>query len=128
MKVLRSLGISLIAVLAWPQLAGAQHHTPLPHPVGAPGQIHSNASQAGSQWTPLTNQPDFLLDGAANPILLTDGTVLVQDAGFPDWWRLTPDNKGSYVNGTWTQIASLPCWIQPALSLVCRTAGRPADH
>jgi len=25
-----------------------------------------------------------------------------------DWWKLTPDNKGSYLNGTWTQLASLP--------------------
>ena len=34
--------------------------------------------------------------------------MLIQDAGFPDWWRLTPDQFGSYVNGTWSQIASLP--------------------
>jgi hypothetical protein len=56
----------------------------------------------------LTHQPTFLSNGASNPILLTDGTVLIQDTGFPDWWKLTPDKHGSYVNGTWTQIASLP--------------------
>jgi hypothetical protein len=43
---------------------------------------------------------------------LTDGTVLVQalakGAGSPDWWRLTPDSSGSYLDGTWTQVASLP--------------------
>jgi hypothetical protein len=61
----------------------------------------------------LTHQPDFLLDGASSPILLTDGTVLVQDAGFPDWWKLTPDERGSYVNGTWTQVASLPADYSP---------------
>ena len=27
--------------------------------------------------------------------------------GFSDWWKLTPDINGSYVNGTWTQVASL---------------------
>ena len=27
--------------------------------------------------------------------------------GFSDWWKLTPDINGSYVNGTWTQLASL---------------------
>jgi hypothetical protein len=39
--------------------------------------------------------------------------VLVQDAGFPDWWKLTPDKSGSYINGTWTQIASLPDTYSP---------------
>ena len=31
----------------------------------------------------------------------------------PDWWRLTPDANGSYVNGTWSQIASLPAGYGP---------------
>ena len=39
--------------------------------------------------------------------------MLVQDTGFPDWWKLTPDQNGSYVNGTWTQIASLPATYSP---------------
>jgi hypothetical protein len=39
--------------------------------------------------------------------------VIVQDAGCPDWWRLTPDDTGSYANGTWTQIASLPPGYAP---------------
>jgi hypothetical protein len=51
--------------------------------------------------------------GAANPLLLTDGTVLLQEGGCQDWWRLTPDNKGNYVNGTWTQLASLPSDYSP---------------
>ncbi len=29
------------------------------------------------------------------------------------WWRLTPDNTGSYVNGTWTQLASDPSGYGP---------------
>jgi len=45
--------------------------------------------------------------------LLTDGTVLVQNAGCPDWWRLTPDSSGSYVNGVWTQVALLPPGYSP---------------
>jgi hypothetical protein len=61
----------------------------------------------------LANQPTFLPNGASNPILLTDGTVLFQDTGFPDWWKLTPDKTGSYVNGTWSQIASLPASYSP---------------
>ena len=46
--------------------------------------------------------------GAANPLLLTDGTVIVASGNSPYWYKLTPDINGSYVNGTWSQIASLP--------------------
>jgi len=41
-------------------------------------------------------------------MLLTDGTVLVheeQDGGEVNWFKLTPDIFGSYVNGTWSQVA-----------------------
>jgi len=79
-----------------------------------------SAASAGSPWQPLKNQPPFTSNscnggepGAANPLLLTDGTVIVQDAGCQDWWRLTPDNHGSYANGTWSQIASLPPGYAP---------------
>jgi len=117
-KALQIFGIALTALLAWPQVAGAQHRlTPIPHPIGspqkAPVQAARVAGSAASPWTPLTNQPNFLVDGTANPILLMDGSVLVQDAGFPDWWKLTPDQKGSYVNGTWTQVASTPTGYSP---------------
>jgi len=43
--------------------------------------------------------------------LLTDGTVLAQDSNIEnviDWWKFTPDDTGSYINGTWTQVASPP--------------------
>jgi hypothetical protein len=127
-KFLQTFGITLIALLAWPQFAGAQRLKPIPHPVSAvqhaPAQAQAKAQVAGqsnlpanqapaSPWTPMTNQPNFLVDGASVPILLTDGSVLVQDAGFPDWWKLTPDKNGSYVNGTWTQVASLPATYSP---------------
>lgn len=59
------------------------------------------------------NQPTFLTYGADNPILLTDGAVLVQDRQHQDWWKLTPDQHGSYVNGTWTEVASLPAGYAP---------------
>jgi PASTA domain-containing protein/List-Bact-rpt repeat protein len=64
-------------------------------------------------WQELTNPPPF--DPGAM-FLLTDGTVMVQAleagpggaAGSPIWWLLTPDSSGSYVDGTWSQVASLP--------------------
>jgi hypothetical protein len=92
---------------------GTPHLTPLPpmddfNPVPRIG-----LKDPSSPWAPLNNQPTFLGRGASNPILLTDGTVLIQDEGSQDWWRLTPDLSGSYVNGTWTPIASLPAGYSP---------------
>jgi hypothetical protein len=130
MQVLQAFGIALIALLAWPLVAGAQRLTPIPRrgaarqqaQVLAKAAVSAHANTAGSAspaspWTPLTNQPTFLdpinCAAAANPILLTDGTVLVQDGGCQDWWKLTPDKNGSYVNGTWNQIASLPAGYSP---------------
>jgi hypothetical protein len=91
-----------------------------PRPTLAPALALSANSTTASPWQALNNQPPFTsticnggVPGAANPLLLTDGTVIVQDAGCPNWWRLTPDNTGSYVNGTWTQIASLPPGYSP---------------
>jgi hypothetical protein len=119
MKAVRSLGIAACAAMLLP-LARADHDVkPLPHPIrqpGQPGAASSGTSASGtaaSPWTPLVNQPTFLADGASNPILLTDGTILIQDAGFPDWWKLTPDSSGSYVNGTWSQMDSLPATYSP---------------
>ena len=40
-------------------------------------------------------------------LLLTDGRLMCQDADAVDWWALTPDSQGSYINGTWHQLASM---------------------
>jgi hypothetical protein len=61
-------------------------------------------------WTPLTNQPTFL---ASTALLLTDGRVLVQVSGARDWWTLTPDLTGSYLNGTWKRSGPLPKGYAP---------------
>src|SRR5580692_2051904 len=58
----------------------------------------------------LVHQPP---DGSGISLLLTDGTVITQGNGESDWAKLTPDNKGSYVNGTWKRIASLPSGYVP---------------
>src|SRR5579862_1152349 len=52
----------------------------------------------------LKNQPPA---GALVTYQMTDGTVLAQSENESTWYKLTPDNTGSYVNGTWTQVASL---------------------
>jgi len=57
---------------------------------------------AGS-WVPLTTQPSF---SANHMMLLTDGSVLVQALATNNWWKLSPDVNGSYVNGSWTALAN----------------------
>jgi hypothetical protein len=61
-------------------------------------------------WQPLSHQPTF---NANTALLLTDGTVMVQAYLTGNWWRLTPDNTGSYINGTWSQLASMPSGYGP---------------
>ena len=53
-------------------------------------------------------------------LLESDGTVLVHDepdndatGGTNIWWKLTPDPSGSYADGTWSQIASMPAAYTP---------------
>jgi hypothetical protein len=55
---------------------------------------------------PLDEQPPELV---GLPLLLTDGSVMFQggDAA-THWWKLTPDASGSYLHGSWSQLASLP--------------------
>jgi hypothetical protein len=85
MKMLRVLGLGLV-ILTWAGLAQAQ------------------------TWTSLTNQPTFFPDTS---VLLTDGTVMTHQYNSPTWWRLTPDNTGSYLNGTWSQLASMQSTYAP---------------
>ena len=66
-----------------------------------------------SQAQTLTNLTHPAPDGAQLTFLLTDGTILAQGFNDTDWWKLTPDINGSYVNGTWTQVASLPSGYSP---------------
>lgn len=58
----------------------------------------------------LVNQPP---DTAGLGFLLTDGTVMFQGGGLADWIKLTPDISGSYLNGTWSSLASLPSGYSP---------------
>ena len=88
----QKLGIILACLLTWSLVASAQSWTPLNHQPCSVGQ------------------PCFL-PGTA--LLLTDGTVMAIDTFAGAWYRLTPDRYGSYVNGTWSQVASLPVGYAP---------------
>src|SRR5213595_4031575 len=111
--------VVVLVVLACAELADAQSFPrlqPVPPKKDATVLKATPALAPGSPWQLLTNQPPVLdpFDcGPGNPILLTDGTVMLQDDGCRDWWKLTPDEFGSYVNGTWTQLASTPAGYSP---------------
>jgi hypothetical protein len=86
MKVLRTLGIALIAGLALVSMASAQ------------------------KWQNLKHPPAFQSDTA---VLLTDGRPMVHEYNTPNWWALQPDQSGSYVNGTWKKLASMSSSYAP---------------
>jgi hypothetical protein len=84
----------------------------------APTTATTTTSGTSSPWTPLVNPPPFGTPGTM--LLESDGTVLVHDepdnnvtGGTNIWWRLTPDSHGSYIDGTWSQIASMPADYTP---------------
>lgn len=76
----------------------------------APAAVAQPAAKPGGTWTALRNIP---LSGAGFMLLLTDGTVIVSEVSTTRWWRLTPDVTGSYLNGTWSQIAAMPSGYTP---------------
>ena len=90
MKVLRTFGVGLVFLVMLTGLASA-----------------------AGQWTPLKNQPTF--SGAGIMLLLTDGRVMVHEeqANDQNWYTLTPDKTGSYVNGTWKKLATMPSGYAP---------------
>ena len=125
-----SLGACLVTIfvmLAIPRMAHAQSATPpaqsipprhpsrpfgaRPNPKPAAAltasvpAASSPAPVLANNWTPLTNQPTFF---ANTMLLLTDGRILVQDTANTDWYFFTPDSTGSYINGTWSSIGSMP--------------------
>jgi hypothetical protein len=65
------------------------------------------ATAAGAAgWTPLINRPS--VNSIQLMILMTDGSIMVHT--FDDiqtWVRLTPDSKGSYINGTWVTLGKM---------------------
>ncbi|MFI5299534.1 MAG: hypothetical protein ACHREM_15700 [Polyangiales bacterium] len=77
---------------------------------GAPGH---GGGQGSGKWTTVANTPVTAAPGFS--ILLTDGSVMVQDLNTygNGWWKLTPDTTGSYVNGTWTTLAPMPNGYAP---------------
>jgi|HubBroStandDraft_6_1064221.scaffolds.fasta_scaffold00098_7 hypothetical protein len=72
--------------------------------------IASSQEPATGTWVKLKNQPTFQTDTA---LLLTDGTVMMHQYNSGTWWKLTATPEGSYVNGTWTKLASMQTGYAP---------------
>jgi hypothetical protein len=69
---------------------------------------------AAGTWTRAKNAPP---SAVGHPLLLTDGSVLINSFFFSShadpWYRLVPDNTGSYVHGTWYKAGVLPSGYNP---------------
>jgi hypothetical protein len=76
-------------------------------------QLESRIAMSNSgTWTPLTNMMPGGGSGTGNMMLLSSGVVMIQGggdnlAGYANWYALTPDARGSYVDGTWSQLGSM---------------------
>jgi hypothetical protein len=81
-----------------------------------PAATAPNLAPTGpSPWVQLKHPPPFTPD---TMLLASDGTVLVHAVthignGTSKWYKLTPDSSGSYANGTWSQIPSMPSGYNP---------------
>jgi hypothetical protein len=86
------------------------HVGPYQQPFVAPSSAKSGT------WADVGSLP--FKDGPWNSLLLTDGTVIIQDfCTVPNqWYKLTPDSKGKYEDGTWSKIATLPSGYSPLFS------------
>jgi hypothetical protein len=71
-------------------------------------EIQPSRSQAGAWSHVNASMPTGLASSnRLQMTLLTDGSVMcMMGTNGIDWYKLTPDVKGKYENGTWSQLAS----------------------
>jgi hypothetical protein len=79
--------------MAWSLLLMAATVVMAPLPGGAVGS-----------WQTITSFP---YSGPGHMLLLTDGTVMVQNNGGTGWYALKPDTHGHYLNGNWSTLNSM---------------------
>lgn len=100
----------------YPNKYGAPAHYDSSRPLGHVGRLEGpfvarHHASTGS-WTDVSGRLPFT-NGPWAPQQLTDGTVLVQDYCTSQWYRLTPDKKGQYTDGSWSPIAAMPNGYEP---------------
>src|SRR5438105_1752940 len=106
----KRLGAALPAVAAEP---GPPPSPPLRAPAGHAPAAFSREQALEGAWSNLTNVPPGGPFNFGNPLLLTDGTVIIHRTDTPDWYKLTPNAAGSYIDGTWSKIASMQAGYGP---------------
>jgi len=113
-NLLSVLAAATAVLLTTTALAKPGHMTPLP---SRHGWDHSKKpfiappSSGSGTWTPVANT--FPGSTPDTSLQLTDGTVMMHDICTSNWYRLTPDNTGSYVNGTWSTMGAMPSGYAP---------------
>ena len=80
-----------------------------PFTPGPPSLFSPEGAPVGA-FANVVNNPGVNLN---SPMQLTDGSIIAGVSCTRNWWRLTPDINGSYLNGTWAQIADLPVGHAP---------------
>ncbi len=95
-----------------PKFLRLQRTPPRPPPRRHAVTAAMRARAKAGGWQELANLNTWS-NGPATALLMTDGTVLVQDYCTPNWYRLTPDSTGSYQNGKWSTVAPMPSSYGP---------------
>lgn len=121
---LATTGVSLLTLAAILSLGGSASASGPTRPhrdlVSAPGHVgpylppyvDKNPNSKSGTWTDV-NGP-ILPSIPEISILLTDGRVMVHSACTGHWYFLTPDKKGKYETGSWSQdSANLPAGYAP---------------
>jgi hypothetical protein len=86
----------------WARRPRAGQRSPRPRP--RLEELETRNVLSGS-WTLLNS---FAPGSTGTMMLLTDGTVMAQAGGITNqWFQLSPDASGGYVNGTWSTLASM---------------------
>ncbi len=104
------LGKTLAPVAAEPGPAPAP---PIKAAAGLAPNAFSREQAPEGSWSNLSNVPPGGPYNFGNPLLLTDGTVIIHRTDTSDWYKLTPNASGSYVDGTWMKIASMQSGYGP---------------
>jgi len=69
----------------------------------AVGLLPQTGAAVGT-WAKITNFP---YSSPSHMLLLTDGTVMVQNYEGTAWYGLKPDGQGHYLNGQWSTLTSM---------------------
>ena len=103
----KSVFFALAAIIA----AGAAGCSGSRSLLPAAGGLAGPAAHLTPRFQRGTSQPPDFMQLA---FLMTDGSILAQgDSNWGSWYKYVPDASGSYADGTWTTVASLPSGYAP---------------